>query len=167
MLNASVSRRTQLIGAVAAVAIGLLVAFMIRLHPEGLRAPAWVAYVAASAFVLAGLCLFAGAVEMNWLQGWLGIAATLSLFVVSLWIALGPGERACSMSIPFVQSDCTRCVVSRSLRYWSTPRCIIPRLARAPCHNERFLGGYRARRRCLPGAAAGRPSRHSIPRRSA
>ena len=104
MLNASVSRRTQLIGAVAAVAIGLLVAFMIRLHPEGLRAPAWVAYVAASAFVLAGLCLFAGAVEMNWLRGWLGIAVTLSMLVVSLWIAFGPGERECSMSIPFAQT---------------------------------------------------------------
>ena len=103
MRNASVSRRTQLIEAVAAVAIGLLVAFMIHLPPEGLRVPAWVAYMAASAFVLAGLCLLAGAVELNWLQRWLGIAVTLSLFVISLWIAFGPGERACSMSIPLVQ----------------------------------------------------------------
>src|SRR5439155_23554255 len=104
MLNASVSRRTQLIGAVAAVAIGLLVAFMIRLHPEGLRVPSWVAYVAASAFVLAGLCLFAGAAEISWLQRWLGIAVTLCLFVVSVWVAFGPGERECSMSIPFLQT---------------------------------------------------------------
>ena len=104
MPNASVSRRTQLLVAAAAGTAGLVVAFMIHLHPEGLHVPAWVAYVAASAFVFAGLCLLAGALDIKWLQEWLGIAVTLSLFVVSLWIAFGPGERACSMSIPFVQT---------------------------------------------------------------
>src|SRR6266404_591559 len=101
MPNASASRRTQLLVAAATGTAGLLVAFMIHLHPEGLLVPAWVAYVAASTFVLAGLCVLAGALEINGLQEWLGIAVTLSLFVVSLWIAFGPGERACSMSIPF------------------------------------------------------------------
>ena len=101
---ATVPRRTQFIGAVVSVAAGLAVGFMIHLHPEGLRVPAWVAYVAAAAFVLAGLCLLAGAMEIPWLQQWLGIAVTLSMLVVSLWIAFGPGERECSMSIPFVQT---------------------------------------------------------------
>ena len=101
---ATVPRRTQFIGAVVSVAAGLVVGFMIHLHPEGLRVPAWVAYVAAAAFVLAGLCLLAGAMEIPWLQQWLGIAVTLSMLVVSLWIAFGPGERECSMSIPFVQT---------------------------------------------------------------
>jgi len=99
-----VSRQTQLIGAVTAVAAGLIVGFMIHLHPENLRVPSWVAYVAASAFVFAGLCLFAGAAEVSWLQRWLGIAVTLCLFVVSLWVAFGPGERECSVSIPFLQT---------------------------------------------------------------
>jgi hypothetical protein len=90
--------------AVAIAAMGLLVGLMIHLHPEGLRVPAWVAYVAASAFVLAGLCLGAGVLGAGWLQRWLGVAVTLSLFVVSLWIAFGPGERECSMSLPFIQS---------------------------------------------------------------
>jgi cytosine/uracil/thiamine/allantoin permease len=101
---ATIPRRTQFIGAVVAVAAGLVVGLMIHLHPEGLRVPAWVAYVAAAAFVLAGLCLFAGALEIDWLQQWLGIAVTLSMLVVSLWIAFGPGDRECSMSIPFVQT---------------------------------------------------------------
>ncbi len=99
-----VSRRTQLIGAVTAVAAGFMVGYMIHLHPEGLRVPSWVAYVAASAFVFAGLCLFAGAAEISWLQRWLGIAVTLCLFAVSAWVAFGPGERECSMSIPFLQT---------------------------------------------------------------
>ena len=101
---ATIPRRTQFIGAVVAVAAGLVAGSMIHLHPEGLRVPAWVAYVAATAFVLAGLCLFAGALEIDWLQQWLGIAVTLSMLVVSLWIAFGPGARECSMSIPFVQT---------------------------------------------------------------
>jgi cytosine/uracil/thiamine/allantoin permease len=101
---ATIPRRTQFIGAVVAVAAGLVAGLMIHLHPEGLRVPAWVAYVAAAAFVLAGLCLFAGALEIDWLQQWLGIAVTLSMLAVSLWIAFGPGERECSMSIPFVQT---------------------------------------------------------------
>lgn len=98
------SRRTQLIGGFAAAAAGLLVAFMIHAHPENLRVPAWVAYVAASAFVLAGLCLLAGAIGVAWLQQLFGIAVTLSLFSVSAWIAFGPGERECSMSIPLLQT---------------------------------------------------------------
>ena len=101
---ATVPRRTQFIGAVVAVAAGLVVGLMIHRHPEGVRVPASVAFVAAAAFVLAGLCLFAGALEIDWLQQWLGIAVTLSMLVVSLWIAFGPGARECSMSIPFVQT---------------------------------------------------------------
>jgi len=98
------SRRTQLIGAVIAIASGLTAGVLIRLHPEGLHAPAWVAYVAASAFVLAGLCLVAGAFAQAWLLRWLGIAVTLSLLAVSSWLAFGPGERTCSMSIPFFRA---------------------------------------------------------------
>ena len=101
---AATPRRTQLIMAVVALAAGMFTGLMIRAHPEGLSVPAWVASVAASAFVLAGLCLLAGAIEVIWLQRWLGIAVTLSLLVVGLWVAFGPGERECSMSIPFLQT---------------------------------------------------------------
>jgi hypothetical protein len=101
---ATVSRHSQVIAAIVAVASGLLVAYMIHAHPEGLRVPAWVAYVAASAFGFAGLCLFAGAVGSIALQRWLGVAATASLFLVGTWVAFGPGERACSFSLPFLQS---------------------------------------------------------------
>jgi hypothetical protein len=98
------SRSTQLVLAAVAVASGLLVGFLIYVHPEGLRAPAWVAYVAAFAFVLAGLSLLAGAIGAIALQHWLGVAITASLFAVALWVAFGPGERECSMSLSFVES---------------------------------------------------------------
>src|SRR5436305_7675744 len=89
---ATASRRSQMIAAVVATPSGLLVAYLIHAHPEGLRVPAWVAYVAASAFVLVGLGLFAGVVGVVPLQRWLGVAATACLFVVSAWVAFGPGE---------------------------------------------------------------------------
>ena len=45
-----------------------------------------------------------GALEALRVQRWLGTAVAISLFAVSLWVAFGPGERACSMSIPFLQT---------------------------------------------------------------
>jgi hypothetical protein len=98
------SPREQLIAGLAAMAIGTLVSALIYFHPEGLRAPAWVAHVAALAFVFAGLCLLAAAFRKASLQRWLGIVVTVCLLTVSIWVAFGPGERECSMSLPFVQS---------------------------------------------------------------
>jgi len=95
--------RSQLLMAAATALMGVLVVTLIYLHPEGLHVPAWVAYVAASAFVLAGLCLLAAVTGMIWLQRLLGVAVGLSLFVVSLWVAFGPGPRECSVSLSFVQ----------------------------------------------------------------
>jgi hypothetical protein len=92
---AATSRRTQLIVAVATIAAGLLAGALIHVQPAGLHVPAWVAYVAASAFVLAGLALVAGVAGVASLARWLGVAGTLSLFVVSAWVAFGPGEREC------------------------------------------------------------------------
>jgi hypothetical protein len=88
-----------LVGGLAAIAVALVIAVMVRAHPEELRAPAWVAYVAASAFGFAGLSLLAGLVQAARLRDWLGVAVALSMLSISAWVALGPGERACSMSI--------------------------------------------------------------------
>ena len=95
----TVSRKTRLVGGLAAIAAALVIAVMVATHPEELRAPAWVVYVAASAFGFAGLSLVAGLFQAVRLQHWLVVAVTLSMFSVSAWVAFGPGERACSMSI--------------------------------------------------------------------
>ena len=98
---AHLSRRTQLIAGGASVALGLFVAVLIHIHPETLRAPAWIVYVAASVFVLAGACLLSVAFDVVWLQRWLGLGIAGCLFAVNAWIALGPGERTCSISSSF------------------------------------------------------------------
>ena len=90
--------------AVAAIAAGVFVMVMVGSHPQGLRAPAWIGYAAGCAFILAGLTLVAGALRAPALQRWLGFAVAISLFTVSLWVAFGPGDRACALSMSFIQS---------------------------------------------------------------
>lgn len=96
------SRRTQFTAAACSIAVGVLVAVMVDLHPEGLRAPAWVAYAAAAAFVLAGACLASAALAIAWLQRWLVLGVVACLFAVTAWIAFGSGARECSVSFGFI-----------------------------------------------------------------
>jgi len=98
----SPSSKTQLIAGCISLAMGLFAGAMIHLHPESLKAPAWVAYAAAGAFILAGISLLAGALRATWLQRWLGVLICLCLFSISAWVAFGPGARECTMSLGFM-----------------------------------------------------------------
>jgi hypothetical protein len=92
--------RKQAIGAgLVALAVGIGSAAAIYLHPEGLRAPAWVAYAAVSTFTLAGAALIAGAFGARRVVPWLGALIICGLLVPGLWIALGAGGRDCSFSV--------------------------------------------------------------------
>jgi hypothetical protein len=71
---------------------------MVHAHPEGLHAPAWVAYTAAGTFVLAGASVGTAALGAARLSRWLGVGVIGGLFSVTAWIAFGPGARECSMS---------------------------------------------------------------------
>ncbi len=98
-------RVAQWAGGLAAVVAGLVVCFLVYRHPEGLRAPAWIAYAAGFAFVLAGLAMLAAARDAMQLQGLLGLSVVVCLLAICTWIAFGPGERACSMSFPLLHAD--------------------------------------------------------------
>ena len=81
---------TQLVAfALASVAIGLTVG----------ETAGW-AFACASLLGIVVLQL----VYLYRLQRWLGVAVTVSLFVVCAWVAFGPGQRECSVSLPFVKS---------------------------------------------------------------
>jgi len=84
--------------------MGLLTGALVYAHPENLRVPAWIAYVAVSAFVFAGLSLVASTLGARRLQGWLAVVLMLAMLVPGAWIAFGPGERHCSVSFSFVRS---------------------------------------------------------------
>ena len=91
------SRQRLTIGVlVAAMGAGIMLA--IYFQPQQLRAPAWVAYAAASTFVLAGIALVAGAFGAINLVAWLGVLTVAALVTPALWIALGPGARGCTFS---------------------------------------------------------------------
>lgn len=92
------------------IALGLGSAAAIYLHPQSLRAPAWVAYAAVSTFVFAGTSLLAGAFGAKRLVSWLGVLITLGLLVPGLWVAFGPGGRDCSFSLPFVSGRASELV---------------------------------------------------------
>lgn len=82
------------------VLVGPALALMVHLHPERLRAPAWVVYAAAAAFSLCGVAL----VVQRWrpsarLHAWLGVAVVACLLTPMAWIALAGGEGECRVRL--------------------------------------------------------------------
>jgi hypothetical protein len=81
--------------------VGVLTAVLVYTHPEGLNAPAWVAYAACSAFVFAGLSIVASSAGHSRVQTWLAIGVMAAMVVPGMWIGFWPGPRVCSVSLPF------------------------------------------------------------------
>jgi hypothetical protein len=79
------------------VALGAsaLLASLVALHPEGLRAPAWVAYAASIAFALAGLVSLARATQRQSLARALVCWLLGVVLLIELWVALAPGPARC------------------------------------------------------------------------
>ena len=93
--------RLKLAGS-AAIGAAVLIAVAVTMHPEGLKTPAWVAYLAATSFGLAGLSAWAGAYQRRSLAYGLVCWLLAAMFFIELWVAFGPGERLCLATIPGV-----------------------------------------------------------------
>ncbi len=104
------SRRQRLFAGWAAVAVGLFGFAMVFLHPENLRAEAWVAYTGMAAFVLAGASLLFRESGARRAGDWLTAATVLGMLAVSAWISFGPGPRNCTALL---------FVVSTALAEWA------------------------------------------------
>ena len=96
------SARQRLTIGLLVAAMGTGVMLLIYFQPQQLRAPSWVAYAAASTFVLAGMALVAGALGARKLVAWLGVLTVAALMTPAVWIAFGPGARGCSFSLGFL-----------------------------------------------------------------
>jgi hypothetical protein len=96
-----IDRRKRLLGGFLSAMVGALTAALIYRYPEQLHAPAWVAYTACSAFVFAGLTIIAYESPLRRTHAWLVVACTVALLVPGAWVAVGPGVRECSVSVPF------------------------------------------------------------------
>ena len=89
----------KLVG-IALLLIAALLATLITLHPEGLKAPAWVAYLASATFALAGVLALSRAYSRHRLADGLVCAVLAGMLLIGAWIALGPGARQCVGRIP-------------------------------------------------------------------
>lgn len=88
--------RTQYTPGIALILVGAAFALLTYSYPEQLRAPAWVAYVAALAFVFGGITAIAGQLNSPRLRAWAPVAVLVCLVVPGIRIAFGAGIRQCS-----------------------------------------------------------------------
>lgn len=87
------------------IGIGALTAWSIRTHPAALRAPAWVAYCACAAFVIAGLAITLRAWVSRRAYAWLMVVLVAVMTAVPAWVALGDGVRQCRANVPFLRTE--------------------------------------------------------------
>jgi hypothetical protein len=89
-------KRQPLWAGLSLVALGLAVMAGRVISPEGLNAPFWVAAVAVSAFIFAGISLTAHTLGIGWLNTLANIAVVGALATPGFWILLDPGPKVCS-----------------------------------------------------------------------
>lgn len=92
-------RQSGVWGAVL-IALGCGLSRLISTQPELLRAPAWVAYTAAGAVLLAGCTLVATAAGAGGVVDVLGVLTTVALVLSGGWVAFGSGAPQCMGSLP-------------------------------------------------------------------
>jgi hypothetical protein len=79
----------------ALLVLGVLVAVLVTLHPEGLKAPAWVAYLAAAVLVCGGGTALARVFGNPSLADALVCLLLGGMLAMAAWISLGAGARQC------------------------------------------------------------------------
>lgn len=92
------ARRNELFAGAASAVLGLATILLMHWQPQALRTPPWVAYVAASSFVLGGAAIMARATGRTRLARWLPVALVACLVTPAIWLALGAGPRRCVFS---------------------------------------------------------------------
>jgi hypothetical protein len=83
----------------ALVCVGTVLILLMLAFPERLRVPAFVGYIVAATFVFAGFLALANVFCGPKLRSWLAVALLSLMVVPSIWIAVGPGLRSCSLQI--------------------------------------------------------------------
>ena len=84
---------------VAIASLGGVLALLAYAQPQGLRAPSWIVYAAALAFVFAGGIVIARARGLPWLEAWLPVPLLACMVAPVLWIAFGSGPRRCGIAL--------------------------------------------------------------------
>lgn len=80
--------------------VAVALAILITIHPHGLKAPAWVAYLATGVLALAGGVALARAAGRPRLAEGLVACVLAGLLVTGVWITFGAGPRSCVRRLP-------------------------------------------------------------------
>ncbi|MBA2238103.1 MAG: hypothetical protein H0W24_05305 [Lysobacter sp.] len=88
-------RSHQLGAGLIAITAAAGVATLVHAHPDGLRGPAWVAYLACTAFAAAGLAAIPGAFGRPRFKQTMICVILAAMLGTGAWIAAGPGSREC------------------------------------------------------------------------
>jgi hypothetical protein len=83
---------------VAIAGVGAAIALLAYIRPEGMRAPPFVVYLCALAFVFAGWTLVARARGHRLLKAWLPVLLLACLVSPAVWLGFGSGRRQCTIS---------------------------------------------------------------------
>jgi hypothetical protein len=78
--------------------VGAVVALLAYVRPEAMRAPPFVVYLCALAFVFAGWTLVARARGHRLLKAWLPVFLLACLVAPAVWLGFGSGRRQCTLS---------------------------------------------------------------------
>lgn len=107
VFGAGLSRRTRYLSPLMATALqmrwagaallaaGLMIAVLVRLHPEGLNAPSWVVYLGAAIFAFGGGAALARAYAMPSVTDGLVCLLLACMLAIAAWISIAPGARLC------------------------------------------------------------------------
>jgi len=90
--------------AALALGMGLLTMILMPLRPEGLQVPLWVAEVAVSGFVSAGLSIACRSLGLVALSAVFNILVIGALATPGFWIMLSPEQQSCVRSISLFSS---------------------------------------------------------------
>jgi hypothetical protein len=98
--NSNNAQSSALLGALVA-GIGVAVAVLIYLQPEGLQVPLWVAMFACLCFVFAGGAIAAQPQSSPVIHQCMVLGMLLVMTAIPAWISFGPGDRQCSSNVPY------------------------------------------------------------------
>jgi hypothetical protein len=89
--------RHQVTAGATLVGLGTLLLAAMMAFPERLNVPAPIGYLTAGTFVLAGLLALGNVFCSRGVRAWLAVVLLSCMVLPSIWIAIGPGQRSCSV----------------------------------------------------------------------
>jgi uncharacterized membrane protein HdeD (DUF308 family) len=87
------------------ICVGLIVSVGMLKNPERLNAPLWLALLAGSTFIIAGIAVCIHAFVSAKVYAWLIVFLLSVMTCIPAWIAFGSGVRQCSASIPLLEGE--------------------------------------------------------------